>query len=82
VLGFALLGVVGSLGSDIAPSWYIPELEHYIPRYILLALAVGSGLSAARSRQQIDRLLGIPVLVVGAGMVVYIIKSSLRLIAG
>ncbi len=82
LVAFALLGVLGALGPDIAPSRYWPDLDHYIPRYVLLALSVGFGLSAVRSGLRVDRLLGIAVLVVGVGMVTYIIWECLRRING
>jgi hypothetical protein len=79
LLAFALLGLVGALGPDITPSRYWP-LDHYIPRYILLALSVGFGLSAVRSAQRMDKLLGISVVIVGGGMVAYIIRACLRFV--
>ena len=74
LIAFTLLAVVGAMGPDIAPSRYFPDLDHYIPRYIILALAVGFGLSAVRSRRRMDRLLGVPVLVIGGYLVVYIVR--------
>jgi len=79
-LAFALLGVVGALGPDITPSRYYPDLAHYIPRYVLLGLSVGFGLSAVRSRARVDRAFGIAVLVVGICLVVYIVRACLRII--
>jgi hypothetical protein len=73
LLGFILLAIVGAMGSDITPSRYYPDLVHYVPRYIILALAVGFGLSAVRSRQEMDLLLGMPVLFLGGFFVVYIV---------
>jgi hypothetical protein len=80
LLAFVLLAAVGSLGPDITPSRYWPDLGHYIPRYVLLALSVGFGLSATRSAWRLDRLLGIAVVLVGGGMAAYIIKECLRIL--
>jgi hypothetical protein len=74
-IAFILLGVVGSLGPDITPSRKLPDLTYYIPRYVLLALSIGFGLGAVRSVQRVDRIFGIAVLVVGSGMVAYIIRE-------
>jgi len=79
LVAFGLLAVVGAMGPDITPSRYWPDLDHYIPRYVLLALSVGFGISAVRRGQRADRLLGIAVLVVGGYMVVYIIRACLRI---
>src|SRR5262249_36320863 len=68
----AILFVVGAIGSDIIPTGKRPEINHYIPAIVLLALSVGFGLSAVRSRQRAERPLGIAVLTVGCGMVAYI----------
>lgn len=78
LVAFGMLALVGSMGTDIAPSPYIPDLDHYIPRYVLLALAVGFGLSATRSHRREDRLCGIAVLVVGGYLVVYVARSCLK----
>jgi hypothetical protein len=78
-VAFALLGVVGALGPDITPSVYWPDLAYYVPRYVLLALSVGFALSAVRSGQRVDRVLGVAVLVVGGGMVAYVIGECLRI---
>ena len=48
LLAFSLLGAVGVMGPDITPSQYF-DIYHYIPRYVLLALSIGFGLSAVRS---------------------------------
>jgi hypothetical protein len=80
LVAFALLAAVGLIGVDITPSRYFPNLDHYIPRYILLAQSVGFGLSAVRSRKRTDRLLGIAVLIVGSSMVNYIALDCLRII--
>lgn len=79
LVAFGLLAVVGAMGPDIAPSVYWPDLSHYIPRYVVLALSVGFGLSAVRSGRRLDRLFGIAVLVVGLGMVAYIVRACLRI---
>ncbi len=78
-IALALLGVVGSLGPDIIPSRYWPDLAHYLPRYVLLAVSVGFALNAVRSKQRVDRVFGIAVLVVGGGLAVYIIRECLRI---
>jgi hypothetical protein len=72
--------VVGALGPDITPSRYWQDLDHYIPRYVLLALSIGFGFSAIRSGHRVDRVFGIAVLAVGGGMVAYIIRECLRII--
>ncbi len=77
-VGFGLLVFVGGMGPDIAPSRYFPDLDHYIPRYILLALAIGFGLSAVRSGRRQDRVLGIAVLAVGGYLVVCIVRWCLH----
>jgi hypothetical protein len=80
ILAFVLLALVGPLGgSDIIPSPYIPNLDHYIPRYVLLAISVGLGLSAVRSAQRLDKVFGIGVVLVGGGMVVYIASECLKI---
>jgi hypothetical protein len=79
-VAFALLGVVGALGPDITPSQHWPDLDHYIPRYVLLALSVGFGLSAVRYGHRVDRVFGIATVVVGGGLVVYIIKDCLNVL--
>jgi hypothetical protein len=81
-VAFGLLAVVGAMGPDITPSRYWPNLDHYIPRYVLLALSVGFGLSAVRSGRRLDRVFGIAVLVVGCGMVVHIASACLRITGG
>ena len=48
LLAFSLLGAVGVMGPDITPSQYF-DIYHYIPRYVLLALSIGFGLSAVHS---------------------------------
>jgi hypothetical protein len=45
----------------------------------LLALSVGFSISAVRSGQKTDRLLGIAVLVVGGAMVAYIAWACLSI---
>jgi hypothetical protein len=82
LVAFGLLALVGAMGPDIAPSRYWPGLDHYIPRYVLLALGIGFGLSAVRSGQRVDRLFGIAVLVVGLGMVAYIAWACILRITG
>ncbi len=79
LVAFGLLAVVGAMGPDIAPSGYWPDLDHYVPRYVLLALCVGFGLSAVRSGRGLDRPFGTAVLVVGGGMVAYIVRACLRI---
>lgn len=79
-IAFTLLGVVGALGPSITPSMKEPDPADYIPRYILLALSVGFSLHAIRSKQRVDRTFGIAVLVVGTGMVAYIVRECLRII--
>ena len=79
-LAFVLLGMVGALGPDITPSPYWPDLDHYIPRYVLLALSVGLGVAAIGSPQRIDKVFGIAVVVAGGWMVVYIIAECIRII--
>ena len=74
LLAFSLLGAVGVMGPDITPSQYF-DIYHYIPRYVLLALSIGFGLSAVRSGRRMDRLLGIAVLVVGGYLLEIIITS-------
>jgi hypothetical protein len=81
LLAFALLAVVGSLGPDITPSRYWPDLDHYVPRYVLLTLSIGFAISAARSGLRVDRLLGLAVLLVGGGMAVYIARACLLIIS-
>jgi hypothetical protein len=81
VVAFILLALVGSLGPDFAPSRYRPDLSHYIPRYILLAPSLGFGLDALHSKQRVDRMFGIAVLVVGGGVVAYIINTCLHVIS-
>jgi hypothetical protein len=80
-IAFILLGVVGSLGPDITPSRKWPDLAYYIPRYVMLALSIGFGLSAVRSKQRVDRVFGIAVVVVGGGMVAYIIRECWRIMS-
>ena len=79
-LAFALLAIVGALGPDIVPSPYWPNLNHYIPRYILLAVSVGFTVNAIRSRIRVDRVFGIAVVLVGGCMVVHIAMECLRII--
>ena len=81
MVAFILLAMVGSLGPDIAPSRYCPDLSYYIPRYILSALSIGFGLNARHSKHREDRLFGIAVLVVGGGVVAYIINECLHIMA-
>lgn len=45
-----------------------------------MALRVGLALGAVRSGSGVDRVLGIPVLLVGSGMVVYIVWACLCII--
>ena len=54
LLAFSLLGAVGVMGPDITPSQYF-DIYHYIPRYVLLALSIGFGLSAVRSARRLGR---------------------------
>jgi hypothetical protein len=77
---FGLLALVGTMGPDITPSAYIPDLNHYIPRYVLLALSVGVGLSAVRRGGRGDRLIGVAVMVVGLGMVAHIVLYCLSIL--
>ncbi len=79
-LGFVLLATVGMMGPDITPTVYFPNLDHYIPRYVLLALSVGLGLSAVRSGKRLERVFGLAVLIAGLGMVAYIIRACLRIV--
>jgi hypothetical protein len=79
LVAIGLLAVVGAMGPDITPSRYWPDLDHYIPRYVALALGIGFGLSAVRSGRRPERLIGVAVLVVGLGMVAYIIEACLRI---
>jgi hypothetical protein len=79
VIAFILLGVAGALGPDITPNEKLPDPADYIPRYVLLALSVGFALHAVRSKQRVDRVFAIAVLVVGVGMVAYIIRECLRI---
>lgn len=79
---FFLLAVVGSMGPDITPSRYYPELDHYIPRYVVLSLSVGFSISAVRSQLRIDRIFGIASLVTGGWMVMYIIRHCIRITGG
>jgi hypothetical protein len=72
----------GAMGPDITPSPYWPDLDHYIPRYVILALSVGFGLNAVRSGHRVDRVLGIAVLIAGGYMVQYIIRECLRINGG
>ncbi|HEY1376962.1 MAG TPA: hypothetical protein VGF55_09215, partial [Gemmataceae bacterium] len=72
LVGFGLLALVGAMGPDITPSRYYPDLGHYVPRYVLLALGVGFGLSAVRRGGRVDRLIGIAVLVVGLEPVMHL----------
>jgi hypothetical protein len=60
--------LIAMMGPDLTPSRYF-GVEHYIPRYILLALSVGFGLNAIRRGTRADRLIGIAVLVVGVGLI-------------
>ena len=80
-LAIMMLGVVGALGPDVTPSRYWPDPEHDIPRYVLLAPSIGFGLAAVRSGQRVDRLLGIAVLLVGGGLVLYIVTECLSVAA-
>jgi hypothetical protein len=82
LVAFGFLAAVGAMGPDIAPSHYWPDLDHYIPRYVLLALGIGFGLSAVRSGRRQDRLIGVVVLVVGLGMVAYIVRASFHITGG
>ena len=79
VVAFALLGAVGSLGPDLTQARYLPNLDFYVRRYVLLALSIGFALSAVCSRVQLDRLIGIAVLVVGMALLTYIIDACLSL---
>ena len=54
LLAFSLLGALGVMGPDITPSQYF-DIYHYIPRYVLLALSIGFGLSAVRSGRRLGR---------------------------
>lgn len=54
LLAFSLLGALGVMGPDITPSVYF-DIYHYIPRYVLLALSIGFGLSAVRSGHRLGR---------------------------
>ena len=80
IAGFVLLAIVGGMGPDIAPSGYYPDLMHYIPLYVLLALSVGFGLSAVRSSRRVDRVFGIAVLTVGLYMVIYVVTECCKMI--
>jgi hypothetical protein len=65
--GVVALGLlVASRPGLSAPTGYFPNVGHYAVWYVLLALSVGVGLSAARSTGRINRILGVPVVVVGA----------------
>jgi hypothetical protein len=81
LLAFALIVVFAGHLPWAIPNPYFP-VDYYIPPFVLLALGVGVGLSAARTGKDLDRLLGIGVLVAGGGMVVYIISDCLRIING
>ncbi|MCE9532397.1 MAG: hypothetical protein K8T89_14945 [Planctomycetes bacterium] len=77
LIGLALLGIVGVVGlisPYYLPSTYNPrhDWDHYLLRYALLAFAVGFGLSAVRSRERVERLLGTAVIVTGILLVAYI----------
>ncbi len=78
-VAFGLLALVGAMGPDITPSRYSPELSHYIPRYVLLALSIGFGLGAVRSRLRADKVFGIAVVVAGCGLVAYIAHACLEI---
>ena len=81
LLAFALLSMVGAFGPDIAPSPYWPDLDHYIPRYVLLALSIGFGLAAIRSGERADRILGFAVVLGGGVVVVYIVGECQRILS-
>lgn len=80
LLAFGILAVVGSMGPDITPSRYW-TINHYIPRYVLLALSIGFGLSALRSSQRLNRLLGIAVVAVSGVTVAYIVYNCLNILS-
>jgi hypothetical protein len=77
-LAFGLLVAVGALGPDISPSRYYPDLDHYLSRYILLALSVGCAIHAIRAGRRGDQLIGLGVLVAGLGLVAHVVRDSLR----
>ena len=78
LVALGLFFLVAAMGPDITPSPYW-DLDHYILRYVLLAVSVGCGLSAVRRGGRADRLIGIAILVVGLGLVGYIALSCLRI---
>ncbi|CAN5322249.1 hypothetical protein BH11PLA2_BH11PLA2_00750 [soil metagenome] len=76
---FACLAIVGSMGTDILPTQYYPDLIHYIPRYCVLAISVGCGISAIRSRNRMNRLLGYATTFVGLALTCRIVEFCLRI---
>lgn len=76
-----LIVVIGvTAAPDIAPSRYFPNLNHYLPTYVLLAFAMGFGLSAVRSPVRADFLMGVPVLLLGGLLVAHILWVSIEIL--
>jgi hypothetical protein len=59
---------------QLTPSRYHGE-DHYIPRYILIAISLLLAVSAVRSGQRLDRVIGIAVLAVSGGLLIYIARA-------
>ena len=82
-VAFTVIVVIGmTAGPDIAPSRYWPDLNHYLPTYVLLSFAMGLGLSAVRSSIRADLLMGVPVLLLGGSLIAHILWVSIGILWG
>jgi hypothetical protein len=80
-LAFALLAAVGGLGPTLFPSAYIPDIKSYLWSVIVLALAVGTGVSAVRSPVRGDRVIGLAVTFVGGLLIALIAINCMTILS-
>jgi hypothetical protein len=79
-LAFGLLASVQAFGTTLFPHPYTADMVDFLIPAVLLALAVGLGLDAIRSKARGDRLIGLAVIAVGGLFIVAIGADCVRIL--
>ena len=79
-LAFGLLTTVQAFGTSLFPNPYIREMEQFLAPAVILALSVGVGIDAVRSKARGDRVIGLAVIAVAGYFIISIAADCLRIL--